>query len=51
MKKMAANPETQRWWKETGPCQAPLPDVASKGKTWSDMQEVCFLPWPNPSKA
>ena len=32
MKKMAADPETQRWWKETDPCQSPLPDAAAKGK-------------------
>jgi L-rhamnose mutarotase len=43
MKKMAANPETQRWWKETDPCQLPLPDAAKKGKVWSEMQEVFFL--------
>ena len=28
MKKMAADPETQRWWKQTDPCQSPLPDAA-----------------------
>jgi len=43
MKKMAADPETQRWWEETAPCQAPLPDAAAKGKTWSDMKEVYHL--------
>ena len=44
MKKMAADPETQRWWKETDPCQSPLPDAAAKGKIWSDTKEVYFLP-------
>jgi L-rhamnose mutarotase len=44
MKKMAADPDTQRWWKETDPCQLPLPDAAAKGKIWSDMKEVFFLP-------
>ncbi len=44
MKKMAADPETQRWWKETDPCQAPLPDAAAKGKIWSDAEEVFYLP-------
>ena len=44
MKKMAADPETQRWWKETDPCQSPLPDAAAKGKIWSDMEEVYYLP-------
>jgi L-rhamnose mutarotase len=43
MKKMAADPETQRWWKETDPCQLPLPDAAAKGKIWSDMEEVYVL--------
>jgi L-rhamnose mutarotase len=43
MKKMAADPETQRWWKETDPCQLPLPDAALKGKIWSDAEEVYHL--------
>jgi L-rhamnose mutarotase len=44
MKQMAADPDTQRWWKETDPCQQPLPDAAAKGKIWSDTTEVYFLP-------
>lgn len=40
MKKMAADSVTQRWWKETDPCQLPLPDAASKNKIWSNMEEV-----------
>lgn len=40
MKKMGDDPETKRWWKETDPCQIPLPDAAIKGATWSDMEEV-----------
>ena len=32
MKQMAADPETQRWWRETEPCQEPLPDAAAKGE-------------------
>ena len=43
MKRMAADPETQRWWKETDPCQQPLPDAAAKGKIWSDAKEVFHL--------
>jgi L-rhamnose mutarotase len=43
MKKMADDPETQRWWKETDPCQLPLPDAAVKGKIWSEAKEVYFL--------
>ena len=44
MKKMAADPEVQRWWKETDPCQLPLPPAAAKGKIWTDMTEVYFMP-------
>jgi L-rhamnose mutarotase len=40
MKKMAADPETQSWWKETDPCQQPLPDAAAKKQIWTDMEEV-----------
>ena len=43
MKKMADDPETGRWWKETDPCQAPLPDAAAKGKIWSDAEEVFYM--------
>jgi L-rhamnose mutarotase len=43
MKKMAADPETQRWWKETDPCQSPLPPAAAQGKIWADTREVYFL--------
>jgi L-rhamnose mutarotase len=43
MKRMAADPETQRWWKETDPCQSPLPDAAATGKIWADMKEIYFL--------
>lgn len=43
MKRMAADPETQRWWKETDPCQLPLPEAAAKGKIWSDTEEIYFL--------
>jgi L-rhamnose mutarotase len=43
MKKMAADPETQRWWKETDPCQSPLPDAAARAKIWSDTEELYYL--------
>ena len=43
MKKMAADPDTLRWWKETDPCQSPLPDAAAKGKIWADTTEVYHL--------
>lgn len=43
MKKMAADPETQRWWQETDPCQSPLPEAAAQGKIWADTKEVYYL--------
>ena len=43
MKRMGDDPETQRWWKETDPCQSPLPDAAAKGKIWSDTRELMYL--------
>lgn len=39
MQKMAADTLTQRWWKETAPCQQPIPEAA-KGETWTNMEEV-----------
>ena len=39
MAKMAADPETQRWWKETDPCQSPIPTRGEK-EFWSRMEEV-----------
>ena len=43
LKKMAADPETQRWWKETDPCQSPLPDARAKKKIWSETKELYHL--------
>lgn len=37
--RMAADPETQRWWMLTDPCQAPLPS-ATAGEHWASMEEV-----------
>ena len=42
MKKMAADSTTQRWWKETDPCQEPV-DSAEEGVWWADMEEVYHL--------
>lgn len=39
MARMAADPETQRWWKETDPCQSPIPTRGPK-EFWSRMDEV-----------
>lgn len=43
MKRMAADPETRRWWAETDPCQSPLPDAAARGAIWADTRELMFL--------
>ena len=39
MAKMAADPETRRWWKETDPCQSPIP-TRLDNEFWSRMDEV-----------
>jgi L-rhamnose mutarotase len=43
MKKMAADPVTQEWWKETAPCQEPIP-THKEGEWWARMEEVFFHP-------
>lgn len=39
MAKMAADPITKKWWKETDPCQKPLDD-RKPGEWWAGMEEV-----------
>jgi L-rhamnose mutarotase len=39
MRRMAADPETQRWWAIMEPMQEPLPNRA-KGEWWAQMEEV-----------
>ncbi|MDB4796584.1 L-rhamnose mutarotase [bacterium] len=41
MKAIADDPETKRWWKETDPCQLPLP-TRKPDAIWSEM-EMVFL--------
>jgi L-rhamnose mutarotase len=43
MKKMAADPVTQEWWKETAPCQEPIP-THKEGEWWARMEEVFYHP-------
>jgi L-rhamnose mutarotase len=38
MKKMAADPKTQEWWKLTDPCQEPFP-TRKEGEWWASMEE------------
>ena len=42
MRAVAKDPETQRWWKETAPCQIPLPTRKS-GAKWSDLEMVFLM--------
>ncbi len=42
MARMAADPATQKWWKETMPCQVPIP-TRSGTEWWSRMDEVFHL--------
>ncbi|MEW5974385.1 MAG: L-rhamnose mutarotase [Acidobacteriota bacterium] len=39
MKKMAADPKTQEWWRITQPMQDPIPTRGS-GEWWAQMEEV-----------
>ena len=39
MARMAADPETQEWWKETDPCQIPIP-TRGENEFWASMEEV-----------
>lgn len=39
MKKMAADATTQKWWKETDPCQSRVP-ACPEGAWWMNMDEV-----------
>ncbi|WP_329542988.1 L-rhamnose mutarotase [Streptomyces sp. NBC_01220] len=42
MAAVAADPETQRWWTLTDPCQQPL-GSAEPGERWVDAEEVFHL--------
>lgn len=39
MRKMAADPKTQEWWKITDPMQTPLPN-RQPGEWWMQLEEV-----------
>ncbi|MCE5251472.1 L-rhamnose mutarotase [bacterium] len=39
MAKMAADPTTQEWWKNTDPCQIPIP-LRGEKEFWANMEEV-----------
>lgn len=40
--RMAADPETQRWWSVCTPCQKPL-DTRAEGEWWAMMENVFHL--------
>lgn len=42
MERVAADPETRRWWSFTDPCQTPLPGTPP-GEWWTIMEEVFHL--------
>ncbi len=42
MKKMAADQITQKWWKETDPCQESV-EGTEAGEWWCNMEEVFRL--------
>lgn len=39
MKKMAADPVTQRWWDVCEPCQSPV-KTRKEGEWWANMEEL-----------
>lgn len=42
MAKMAADHDTQRWWKLCGSCQQPL-DTRKPGEWWAEMEELFHM--------
>ena len=42
MKKMADDPQTQKWWDECMPCHEPL-ETRTEGEWWANMEEVFHL--------
>jgi L-rhamnose mutarotase len=42
MERMAADPQTQAWWKLTDPCQEPL-ETCKPGEWWAGMEEFFHL--------
>jgi L-rhamnose mutarotase len=43
---MAADPETQRWWKIMDPMQIPLLEAEKSGKRWLGVPEVFHFDGP-----
>lgn len=45
---ITADPDTQRWWRFTDPCQEPWPDSGAGGN-WSDLEEIWHLSEESPA--
>jgi L-rhamnose mutarotase len=43
MARMAADPDTQRWWAECMPCLVAQPGLTAPG-VWADAEEIYHLP-------
>lgn len=43
MRRMAADPATQRWWQLTEPCQEPI-EGRRPGEWWAAMEEIFHHP-------
>ncbi|MCQ9184285.1 L-rhamnose mutarotase [Streptomyces sp. IBSBF 2953] len=50
MASIEADPETQRWWTLTDPCQEPFPD-RGEGRQWTELPEVWHLSAPDDTTA
>lgn len=52
MARMAADPQTKRWWKHTDPLQVPVP-TRREGEWWHELEEVFHMDGepPKPSAA
>jgi L-rhamnose mutarotase len=42
MARVAADPETRRWWTYCAPCQQPL-ESRAPGEHWATMEQVFFM--------
>ncbi len=42
MRAVAADPEIRRWWRQTDPCQIPLPG-RQPGANWHEMEQVFLM--------
>jgi L-rhamnose mutarotase len=50
MQRMAADPETQRWWSVMDPMQQPLPGTPA-GQRWTEIPQVFRFDGPAPARS